>query len=321
MKTIEARVEDPGAAGTRLDVYISDRMGLFSRSQAKSRISEVRVNGDAARLSRKLKIGDVVSVDYSEAAPMDALPEDIPLDILFENEDVIVVNKPQGMVVHPGSGNHSGTLVNALLHHYGELGKAFGSGELRPGIVHRLDKETSGVIMTAKNPRAHEFLSAQFKSRGVRKRYLAVTAECPVELEGKVETYIARDPYHRKLFICTDGRGKLAATFYTVLRSYTAPAPTGRGRQAVRRYCFISLRPRTGRTHQLRVHMKHIGAPILGDPLYGKPDPVFPNSSLMLHAHRLSILLPGEDAPTEFMAPLPERFMHVLRELQSFSPR
>jgi 23S rRNA pseudouridine1911/1915/1917 synthase len=200
MKRIEARVQTAEPQGMRVDIFVSERLGIFSRSQAKSRITDARVNGKKVRLSHRLKPGDLVSVEYADAPPVDLLPEDIPLSILFENEDVIVIDKPQGMVVHPGSGNPRGTLVNALLFHCRGLGKAFGTGEPRPGIVHRLDKETSGVMIAAKNPRAHEFLSAQFSSRRTRKRYLALVHGKPRELRGNVETRIARDPTNRKRF-------------------------------------------------------------------------------------------------------------------------
>ncbi len=319
METARARLEDPGLEGTRLDVFLADHMRLFSRSQAKTRVVEARVNGSAVRLSRKLRQGDLVEVDFMEAAPVNAVPQNIPLSIIFENEDVIVLNKAQGMVVHPGSGNPTGTLVNALLFHCGNLADEFGGGDSRPGIVHRLDKETSGVIIAAKNPRAHEFLSAQFKARRTRKRYLAILWGRPPLERGKVESRIVRDPMHRKRFICSEARGRTALTYYQVLREYSlhpsSPPSPNAG------YCLVSLQPRTGRTHQLRVHMRHISAPILGDPLYGRPDPLFPGATLMLHAHRLAIVLPGETIPRVFTAPLPARMRATLETLQSFSPK
>jgi 23S rRNA pseudouridine1911/1915/1917 synthase len=312
MKNIEARVDDPRLAGARLDVFIAEGIGLFSRSQAKTRIVEARVNGKASRLSRRLKPGDTVSVDFIDAQQMNADPQDIPLDILFENDDVIVLNKPYGMVVHPGSGNPTGTLVNALLFHCRGLGEAFGFDKLRPGIVHRLDKDTSGVIIAAKHPRAHELLAAQFTSHEARKRYLAIVLGSPKELQGRIETKIRRDPSHRKKFICSQAQGRTAITRFKVLRMY----PAGRGV-----YAFVSLRPHTGRTHQLRVHMRHLACPILGDPLYGREDTLFPGIPLMLHAQSLIIRLPGEESPRGFAAPLPPRFRETLRTLQSLSPR
>jgi len=304
----EARVEDPGLAGTRVDTFVSETLGLFSRSQARARIVEVRVNGAPARLGRKLKAGDAVSVVYRDAPAPEASPENIPLSILFENDDVLVVDKPQGMVVHPGCGNLSGTLVNALLFHCEGIAARFGAGDARPGIVHRLDKETSGVIIVAKNVRAHEHLAAQFQARTVRKRYLAVVrGKLPAE-SGKVETRIARDPHDRKRFACAASGGRIALTHYRLLRSFGE-------------HGLVLLSPRTGRTHQLRVHMRHLGAPILGDPVYGRKDPRFPDATLMLHARSLALLLPGEETPRLFTARTPQRFRDVLRALQSSSPR
>ena len=311
-QTVDATVEDPDVAGMRLDVFLADHLRLFSRSQARQRVVTLQVNGAPARLGKKLKLGDKVSVAFSEPPDSTLVAEDIPLDVLFENDTVIVLDKPQGMVVHPGSGNHSGTLVNALLHHCAGLADGFEAGMPRPGIVHRLDKDTSGVIIVAKNAAAHELLARQFQERRVRKRYVAVVAGRLPAAEGVIETRIARDPKDRKRFACVASGGRQAVTRYRMLRVF--PAGT-----AV--YGYVLLAPRTGRTHQLRVHMKHLGAPVLGDPLYGRADSRFPRATLMLHARALSLVIPGEQAPRTFVAPLPERFHAVLRELQSFSPR
>jgi 23S rRNA pseudouridine1911/1915/1917 synthase len=322
MKTVRARLDDADLVGTRLDVFLADRMGLFSRSQAKARVLEARVNGSAARLSRKLKHGDVVEVDFTDAPPVNAVAQDMPLSIIFENDDVVVLDKAQGMVVHPGSGNQTGTLVNALLFHCRDLAREFGGEDLRPGIVHRLDKETSGVIIAAKNPRAHAFLASQFKARRAKKRYLAVLRGRPPLTRGKVESRIARDPVHRKLFVCSESRGRTALTYYQALRVYHAPSSSpSRAASTSSGYCLVSLQPKTGRTHQLRVHMRYLSTPILGDSIYGRPDPLFPEATLMLHAHRLAVTLPGENAPRVFTAPLPARMRVVLEMLQSFSPR
>ncbi len=317
MKTASARVEAADAPGKRLDVFISEFMGLFSRSQARSRVIEARVNGATARLSRKLKAGDDVSVDYSEAPPVSALPEDIPLNVIYENQDVIVIDKPQGMVVHPGSGNATGTFVNALLFHCEGLGKAFTGEEVRPGIVHRLDKDTSGVMIAAKNPRAHGFLAAQFAARQTRKQYVAILCARLVPPKGRIETRIARDPASRKKFVCVDSGGRIAVTSYNVLRAFEI-LPRGNAQHAAR-YSLVALRPRTGRTHQLRVHMRHAGAPIMGDAVYGRKDPLFAGATLMLHAHRLAVILPGETERRVFTAPLPERFRDAVSRLQMLS--
>jgi 23S rRNA pseudouridine1911/1915/1917 synthase len=308
-RIVEARVQDPGDVGMRLDVYVAEKLGLFTRSQAKSRILDISVNGAPARLARRLKLGDLVALTCAEPPSSASAPEDLPLSILFENDDVIVVDKQQGMVVHPGSGNHSGTLLNALLFHCSGLAAGFSAGDARPGIVHRLDKETSGVIIAAKNARAHEFLSAQFKNRGVQKRYIAlVVGALPAET-GRIETRLGRDPRNRKRFTVVAAGGRTALTLYRVLNRHAAGKVV---------YCSVLLAPRTGRTHQLRVHMRHLGAPILGDPLYGHPDARFPGATLMLHARMLRIRLPGEDRERTFTAPVPERFRAIL---QSFSPR
>ncbi len=292
----------------RLDVFIAERLALFSRSQARSRITALQVNGAPARLGRKLKLGDRVSLTYADAPALDLAPQDIPLSILFENDDVIVVDKPQGMVVHPGSGNRQGTMANALLFHCAGLAREFGSDDPRPGIVHRLDKETSGVIIAAKNARSHETLARQFHDHEVRKRYVAIVKGVLPSLTGRIEARIARDPRDRKRFTCVRSGGRQAVTHWKVIRSYPG-------------YTLVSLLPSTGRTHQLRVHMRHLRAPILGDPLYARRDPRLPEATLMLHARSLRIALPGEAAPRLFTSPLPARFREALRRIQSFSPR
>ncbi len=317
-RVLDRRIDLPAGAEVRLDVYLSEHLGLFSRSQARGRLVEVSVNGAAARLARRVRDGDILHLSYRDPPPLDLLPQDIPLDVCFENADVIVVDKPAGMVVHPGSGNRSGTFLNALLGHCRELASRFGAEDARPGIVHRLDKDTSGILIAAKSPEAHAFLARQFHERVVRKRYLAITMGVPSPSQGLIEDRIARDPRHRKRFMSVASGGRLAATRYRVLRSFAAQGDAGRGPS---RYALVLLAPKTGRTHQLRVHLKGLGAPILGDAVYGKRDPRFPDASLMLHARSLSIVLPGEREPRTFAARLPDRFRQVVRRLQSFSPR
>jgi 23S rRNA pseudouridine1911/1915/1917 synthase len=308
---VETRVDEPADEGARLDVYVAGRLGLFSRSQAKARIISATVNGSPARLARRLRLGDVVIVEWSDPPPSDLAPEDIPLDILFESADVVVVDKPQGMVVHPGSGNSHGTLVNALLFRYAGLAAAFGENAGRPGIVHRLDKETSGVLIVARTIATHEMLAAQFRDRTTRKRYLAIVQGVPRDGSGRIENRLGRDPRNRKRFTSVTSGGRAASTRYRVLRTY------GAGKNA---YSLLLLAPRTGRTHQLRVHMKLLGTPILGDTVYGRSDPGYPDARLMLHARSLRIRLPGEEQPRAFVSPLPPRFRGILRQLQSSSP-
>lgn len=311
MKTAEAIVDDPASAGSRLDRFVAERMGLFTRSQARSRVTGMRVNGEPARPSRRLKLGDRVAVDYvehgDERSPMPAA-EPIPLAVIFENDRVVVIDKPQGMVVHPGSGNRSGTLVNALLAHCAGLADAFGAHELRPGIVHRLDKDTSGVIIAAKDPAAHEYLARQFRDHRVLKRYLAVVRGAPERDAGRIDGRLARSRRDRTRFAPVASGGRRAVTDWRVLRRYGTCS-------------LVLLAPRTGRTHQLRVHLRQLGTPILGDPLYGGRDPRFPDATLMLHAWRLRITLPGESNEREFRAPVPPRFRTLLRGLAASDPR
>jgi 23S rRNA pseudouridine1911/1915/1917 synthase len=298
----------------RLDVYVSERLGLFSRSQARGRIQDIAVNGLPARLARKVRQGDLVTVSYVDPPPIDLVAEEMPLSVIFENDDVIVVDKPQGMVVHPGSGNPSQTLLNALLFRCRGMTERFSPEDPRPGIVHRLDKDTSGVIIAAKNPPAHAFLARQFHDRLARKRYLAITLGSPAGPSGRVEDRLARDPRDRKRFTSVTKGGRIAITQYRVVHTYPASNPPGET------CALVVLAPRTGRTHQLRVHMKLLGTPILGDPLYGRRDSRFADATLMLHARSLSITLPGESEPRTFRSPMPERFRRVLRRLQSVSP-
>jgi 23S rRNA pseudouridine1911/1915/1917 synthase len=300
----------------RLDRYIAEKLELLSRSQIKARELTAVVNGKETKISHTVKNGDALELVWKEAVPVNITPENIPLDILFENDRAVVINKPQGMVVHPGAGNRRGTLANAL--YYRKLERDQGSGDLkpaglgpaglRPGIVHRLDKETSGVIIAAWDDESLAFLAGQFKSRKTKKTYIAVVTGIPAEQKGRIEAAIARDPKDRKRFTVTargvSPKGKSALTSYRVIK-------TGRN------HALVLLRPKTGRTHQLRVHMRYLGHPIVGDPVYGYADSVFPAATLMLHARSLAIILPGEDRERTFKAPLPERFTAMIRQLEN----
>ncbi|QQO08038.1 RluA family pseudouridine synthase [Breznakiella homolactica] len=286
----------------RLDRYVAEFLGILSRSQIKARNMRASVNGRPVKISRIVCPGDTLNLEWDEPEPADLIPEDIPLTILYEDQRTVVVNKDQGLVVHPGAGNRTGTMANALL--FRRLGKGLAGGGIRPGIVHRLDKDTSGVIIAAYDDEALAFLSEQFRSRSVRKSYLAIVQGGLPASSGKIETRISRDPRDRKKFAVSDTAGKQALTFYRVLRSWPG-------------YALVLLRPKTGRTHQLRVHMKYLGCPILGDPLYGKSDRLFPEATLMLHARKLSIRLPFSEEPVVFKAPLPERFKAVIRRLEN----
>jgi 23S rRNA pseudouridine1911/1915/1917 synthase len=303
MPSYSCRVDIPEAI--RLDRYVAEYTGLLTRSQIKSRLLEARLNGKPVKFSRLVKAGDMLELSWAESPPADLIPEDIPLDIVYEDERVVVINKPQGMVVHPGAGNSRGTLANALLYRRLERAVPAGAGEwFRPGIVHRLDKDTSGLIIAAYDDKALVFLADQFKARRVKKIYAALVRGIPREEQGRIETGIVRDSRDRKRFVCSlpeSGRGKYALSFYRVIRSWGG-------------YSLVFLRPKTGRTHQLRVHLRYLGHPILGDPLYGSPDSGFPRASLMLHAKSLSLMLPG-GGPGNFKSPLPRRFREIIRGL------
>jgi 23S rRNA pseudouridine1911/1915/1917 synthase len=290
-----------GVDGMRLDHYIARRLGLLSRSQIKARKLNAVFKGRAVKLSRQVKAGDRFFLQWEEAEAPALIPEELPLDILDEDGDLVVINKKQGMAVHPGAGLSSGTLANALLFRMG----LEQSGSLRPGIVHRLDKDTSGVIIAAYNDKTHAFLSDQFKERSVKKTYLALVQGGPPSGEGSVETCICRDSGDRKKFTVSDTRGKKALTKYRVLRTWNFNGQS---------YALLLLRPRTGRTHQLRVHLKHLRCPILGDPVYGKKDKNFPQALLMLHARKLVITIPGGRLMS-FEAPLPGTFPDLIRKL------
>ena len=294
------------SGGMRLDRFIAERLALLSRSQIKARKLKAGVNGKEVKISRIIKPGDNIELFWNEAGPVDIIPEDIPLDLIYENDRVAVINKPQGMVVHPGAGNRSGTVANALVFHIQKCGGFSDSaGGLRHGIVHRLDKETSGVMITARDDEALAFLSGQFKSRKVKKTYIAVINGTPCEDKGRIETFIARDPKDRKRFSVAT-RGRHALTYYRVIKKW-------------RTHSLVLLRPKTGRTHQLRVHLRYLGHPVTGDPLYGFPASAFPDASLMLHSRRLEITLPGGNTLSVFKAPLPERFTEMMKKLNGFS--
>lgn len=314
MPSLSCTVEQGIEEGIRLDRYAAEHLRILSRSQVKTRNLEARLNGKQVKISRLLKSGDKLDLSWQEAESSFLVPEDIPLEIIYEDDRVIVLNKAQGMVVHPGAGNHQGTLANALLYRMTEKKNSNSTFPippsslltpqfLRPGIVHRLDKDTSGVIIAAFDDEAHAFLSAQFKERKLIKSYAALVYGCPKESSGCIDTLIARSKRNRKTFAVSKNEGRRSITRYKLVRSYG-------------NYSLLLIRPKTGRTHQIRVHLKHLGNPILGDPIYGSSassDQVFGKTNirkatLMLHAKRLSIVLPGLLDPHTFRTPLPPRF-------------
>ena len=289
----------------RVDRYIADHLGILKRSQMKNRNVRVLLKGKEIKLSKIVTSGDIITVEYDHLLPLNLIPEKIELNIIYEDSNSIVINKPQGMVVHPGAGNFTGTLVHGLLHHCLEMRNEFPQDDIRPGIVHRLDKDTSGVLISAKNPDALEFLSSQFRNKSTHKSYLAIVKGFPVKPEGRIETLIARDQNNRKKFTVSKNRGKKAVTIYKVIKAWD-------------NFSLLHLKLETGRTHQLRVHMLLLGNPILGDSVYGRKSGIFPDISLMLHAYRLSLILPGEiDRISTFEAPVPLRFSEVIKKLSS----
>ena len=293
-----------GDGGERLDHFLAEELSEYSRSRLQSFIKEgrVRVDGDPARkFGQAMVPGQTVTVILPEEHDSKLIPENIPLDILYEDEQSIVINKPAGMVVHPAAGHDSGTLVHAVLGHCDDL-KGFG-GEIRPGVVHRLDRDTSGIIVMAKNEKAHIFLQEQFKERSIDKRYLALVDGAPPTPTGRVEAPIGRDPIRRQqMAILTPDKGRAAVTEYRTLKSYP-------------KHTLIEAHPLTGRTHQIRVHMAFLKCPIVGDVLYGRRKQSIELDRHFLHAFRLTILLPGHDAPMTFEAPLPPELQAVLDNL------
>ncbi len=294
------------AAPERLDKFLVEQLQEFSRSRLQGLIADgfVDVNGRTAKKAgQTLESGFDVTVRVPPPVPTDLVAEDIPLDILFENEDLLVINKPAGMVVHPAAGHASGTLVNAVLGYDPEI-EGIG-GEERPGVVHRLDKETSGLILLAKNERAHRWLQDQFRLRKVEKAYLALVDGKPPTPTGRVETYIGRDPSHRKkMAIVPESRGREAISEYKVVESFD-------------KHTLLEFHPLTGRTHQIRLHCAFLGCPIVGDEVYGKKKPSVEINRHFLHAYRLKIVLPNEQAPRLFEAPLPNELSVVLDGLRS----
>jgi len=284
----------------RLDQFLHRELSGHSRAFLQKLIEQgnAHVNGRLAKPSYKVRAGDEIRVEIPPPRPAEAQPEDIPLDVLFEDDDLVVLNKPAGLVVHPAAGNQEHTLVNALLHHC-RGGLAGIGGVERPGIVHRLDKGTSGCIVVAKTDFAHQALVAQFKSRGVKKIYRAVCAGKFERPSGRIETVIGRSERDRKRMSVRVARGRQAVTDYRVLKQFAE-------------FALVELHIHTGRTHQIRVHMAHIGHPVLGDTTYGRKFEIrnsrfeFWGGRLMLHAYKLGFTHPRTEKFMEFTAPMPE---------------
>ena len=289
------------AKSERLDKFIAENIAQMNRSKLKAGAVSLLVNGKPQKIAYKVRPNDKIDLDWQDNIPSNIAPEEIPLDIIYEDNDVTVVNKAQGMVTHPAAGNWTGTLVNALLFRWGRGQTA----DLRPGIVHRLDKDTSGVIITARNRPAEEILQKQIRAHSTKKEYILIVTGVPAVKSGVIKTQIVRDSADRKRFkaVTDTSEGKTAVTYYRCFASFGG-------------YSLIRVRLGTGRTHQIRVHMKYLGCPILGDSIYGKHDKIFPDATLMLHARRLTITLPSGETRT-FSAPVPIRFKRVLKTLHS----
>lgn len=293
-----------GQAPQRLDQFLVACLPEHSRARLQTliRAGHVLVDGvPAHKTGQALENGNTAAVFLPPPAPASLVAEDIPLEVLYETDDVLVVNKPAGMVVHPAAGHSRGTLANAALSHAPYIDGV--GGEQRPGIVHRLDKDTSGILVVAKNDRTHRFLQEQFRSRRVEKTYVALVDGRPPTPRGRVEAAIGRDPRNRKrMAVVPDGEGRPAASEYATLRDFP-------------RHTLLEVHPETGRTHQIRVHLAFLGCPVAGDILYGRKKSTLSIGRHFLHAGRLRILLPGEEDPRVFEAPLPPELAAQLRKV------
>lgn len=291
-------------SGERIDRFLSDDLENLSRSYIQKLLKDggVLVNGKAVKPNYKLNTGDEILVQIPDPQTPDILPEDIPLDILYEDDDILVVNKPKGMVVHPSPGHYSHTLVNAILYHCKDRLSGI-NGVLRPGIVHRIDMDTTGSLLICKNDSAHQILAGQLKEHSITRRYHAVVHGNFKEDTGTVNASIGRHPVDRKKMSTKALNGRAAVTHYRVL-------------ERLGNYTYIECELETGRTHQIRVHMASIGHPIVGDAVYGPAKCPFKLQGQTLHAKTLGIIHPGTGEYMEFDAPLPEYFTALLERLR-----
>ena len=295
---------DENSANQRIDKYIAENADGLTRSAVQKLISEkcVTVNGKSADKNLKLKIGDEITVNLPEPEICEALPENIPLDIVYEDDDLLIVNKPRGMVVHPASGNYTGTLVNALMYHCGDRLSGI-NGVIRPGIVHRIDKDTSGLLIVAKNDFAHNLLAQQIKEHSFTRKYQAVVCGNIKDDSGTVNAPIGRHPTDRKKMAVTLKNSRNAVTHYKVLGRYSG-------------YTHLELTLETGRTHQIRVHMAYIGHPVAGDPVYSGKKYLTKLNGQCLHAYYISFTHPRTNEIMTFSAPLPQYFTDFLTSIQ-----
>lgn len=298
---VEVAVEEQGL---RLDVLLTSRFTELSRSHIQKLIADslVTVNGKTAKANYKVQVKDSVRIIFPTAKPVEIVPENIPLDILYEDSDIIVVNKSRGMVVHPAAGNFQGTLVNALLEHCRDLSGI--NGEIRPGIVHRLDKDTSGVMVAAKNDYAHLNLAEQIKNRTASRKYIAIVHGNIAEEQGIINAPIGRHPLDRKKMAVTFEHSKQAVTRFRVIERFT-------------NFTLVKCKLQTGRTHQIRVHMQYIGHPVVGDPKYGPEKKRFTIKGQALHSAELSLKHPVTGQDMLFTMPIPSDMADLLKQLQA----
>ena len=299
--TLQPNKED---AGQRVDAWLAANLEDVSRSAAQRLLEEGRVTCGGKPLAKNYKLNgaETLEVSLPDPEPVDVVPQDIPLDVVYEDSDVIVVNKPKGLVVHPAPGHPDGTLVNALLHHCGDSLSGIG-GELRPGIVHRIDRDTSGLIIAAKNDFAHQKLAAQLQDHTLARIYRCIVTGNLREDAGTVNAPIGRHPVDRKKMAVVSN-GRPAVTHWTVLERFPG-------------FTYVECRLETGRTHQIRVHMAHIGHPILGDTVYGNKKPVPGLQGQCLHAVGLRFLHPRTGEPVELFCGLPEEFQTQLQKCRA----
>lgn len=300
----------PADFQVRLDKFLVIEVPDYSRARLQNLIKDGHVlvaNKVVVKPRYLLKGNDIVELHIPPVRSVNLIPEAIPLDIIFENDCVVVINKPAGLVVHPAVGHAKGTLIHAVLAHAPEI-EGIG-GELRPGLVHRLDKDTSGLIIVAKNERTQRFLQEQFNKRKVEKTYVALVDERPPTVRGRVEAPIGRDPRERKrMAVVSAAKGRQAVTDYRVMETFE-------------KHSLLEVSPHTGRTHQIRVHLAFLGCPVAGDRVYGKRNPTLPLTRHFLHAFRLKLRLPGELEPRLFEAPLSEDLRQIVADLQTSIPK
>ncbi len=290
-------------AGTRLDVLISSLISDLTRTRVQKLVAagEITVNGKPSKSNYKVRAEDRISVKIPEPEILEVEAEDIPLDIVYEDKDLIVVNKPQGMVVHPAAGNYSGTLVNALLEHCKDLSGI--NGVIRPGIVHRIDKDTSGLLVAAKNDRSHLNLAEQIKRHQAARKYIALVHGNITEPGGVIDAPIGRDPRNRKKMAVVTRNSKPAVTRYRVLERFGE-------------YTLVECSLETGRTHQIRVHMAYLGHPVAGDPVYGPKKNPLGLKGQALHAFSLAFRHPSSKEPMKFQVDLPPYFKELIGKLK-----